>query len=779
MKSQRRFPPIWVLAASCIGLLNSAFAQSLEPEIRTHPRRAIALIGTSVRFDVTASSSTPLNYQWLSHGSVIPGATNSSLVLSNVTFAAATDYSVWVSNNFGIVTSTSARLDVFRRGGSVIGWGNYDNRPESTPPGLTNIVAIACGLRTSLALKGDGTVVGWGDPYGGVSNVPSGLSNVIAIAAGQWHGVALKRDGTVAVWGDGFNGQLDVPRGLSNVVAIAAAYFHTLALRSDGTVVGWGAKSSHPQFPYDFGQLTPPPGLNNLIGISTSYEYSLGIRADGSVVAWGATLTTNVPAGMTDIVQVAACNKGFALNRTGDVHAWTPYFRGNEASIVAQGSAAIAGIADSAIALQRDGTIRDLRQYTVSPLFRTLTNAWSVALAEDHGLTITDWPVIVTEPKDQGVTRGESATFSVQASGTGPLTYQWHKNGVALPNATNSTLILSNLRFADEGWVDVIVANTAGSVRSLRANLGVSGPPLILAQPTNQTVQACANASFSVAAEGYHEWSFPLIYQWRRNGTNLPGTDSPTLIIPKAQPGDAGDYDVIVRNYPGTITSHTARLTVTNDLWRAFPKSELIWITGGDAAWFSQQRIAHRSVFSAQSGVITTNQTTWMETTVTGPGLVKYWWRTSSQRRHDQIQFLVGGVVRRRISGMNRWQQESVRIPAGLQTLRWSYSKDAAIDRGDDAGWVAEVNYRADLPNPPVAPLRCLPASANQQNHQIGFQLSVSGGDGSRPVIIYASTNLVDWLPIHTNQPGLGDFDYLDSTATNLPQRFYRAEPHP
>ena len=57
-----------------------------------------------------------------------------------------------------------------------------------------------------------------------------------------------------------------------------------------------------------------------------------------------------------------------------------------------------------------------------------------------------------------------------------------------------------------------------------------------------------------------------------------------------------------------------------------------------------------------------------------------------------------------------------------------------------------------------------------------GFHLQLTGSAGLATVVVYASTNLMDWTPIFTNAPGAGPLDFLDFDATNALQRFYRAE---
>ena len=104
----------------------------------------------------------------------------------------------------------------------------------------------------------DGTVTSWGrsDTNGG-----SGISDVVDIAAGVYTCVALKSDGTIATWGRNDQGATELPDGLSDVIEIAAGVYGGLALKSDGTLVGWGSN--------EHGQLDYPDDLN-LISSSDS-----------------------------------------------------------------------------------------------------------------------------------------------------------------------------------------------------------------------------------------------------------------------------------------------------------------------------------------------------------------------------------------------------------------------------------------------------------------------------------------------------------------------------
>ena len=93
------------------------------------------------------------------------------------------------------------------------------------------------------------------------------------------------------------------------------------------------------------------------------------------------------------------------------------------------------------------------------------------------------------EPTNTLVIRGQSAEFSVTASGDQPLTYQWYFNQIQLiAEGTNATLVLSNVSLAEGGSYLVEVANGYGSVTSTPALLTVRIPPFIISEPTNVSV---------------------------------------------------------------------------------------------------------------------------------------------------------------------------------------------------------------------------------------------------------------------------------------------------
>jgi len=241
-----------------------------------------------------------------------------------------------------------------RSDSTVVGWG-YNNKGQATgvPTAgptvgvvkldgqiLSNVVAVAAGVSSSLALKSDGTVVSWGMQMAGnkmhttvgLSNVVSiadglfgitvtsdgsvfntrgdqykTLSNVVAIAIQTGSGggnvvraIALKNDATV------IESVLDhddppVTVGVSNAVAVSAGGLPKLALKRDGTVFGWNDGSN------------VPGGLSNVVAISAGSRHSLALKKDGTVTMWGyyRPQALAVPEGLSNVVAVAAGNDFF------------------------------------------------------------------------------------------------------------------------------------------------------------------------------------------------------------------------------------------------------------------------------------------------------------------------------------------------------------------------------------------------------------------------------------------------------------------------------------
>src|SRR3984957_75820 len=169
-------------------------------------------------------------------------------------------------------------------------------------------------------------------------------------------------------------------------------------------------------------------------------------------------------------------------------------------------------------------------------------------------------PQITQQPVSQTVNVGQTATFTVTATGAMPLTFQWQKNSATIAGATSATYTTPAATSADNGSTfSVTVTHSTQSVASSPATLTVNGPPSITSQPANQSVSVGQTATFSVTATG----TAPLSYQWQKNQVNIPGATSSSFTTPATTLADSGtSFQVIVTNPVSSLTSNAATLTV-------------------------------------------------------------------------------------------------------------------------------------------------------------------------------------------------------------------------
>lgn len=191
--------------------------------------------------------------------------------------------------------------------------------------------------------------------------------------------------------------------------------------------------------------------------------------------------------------------------------------------------------------------------------------------------------VIGVNPVFTNTYTGNAMKFVAQANGTAPLSYQWQAGAMGAGTFTNLTdnanvsgtvseaLTLRNLALGDVDY-QVIVANLYGKATSSPpATLIVSASlPQMLSPVTPETVQQAYGYSFSLSVDVVG--SFPITYQWKRNGVNLSndgrisGANSNVLTVANAESGDAGAYQLFANNAFGDATSTEATVTVVPSL---------------------------------------------------------------------------------------------------------------------------------------------------------------------------------------------------------------------
>jgi len=132
-------------------------------------------------------------------------------------------------------------------------------------------------------------------------------------------------------------------------------------------------------------------------------------------------------------------------------------------------------------------------------------------------------PAITKQPSNITVSQGQPATFTVSASGTAPLSYQWQKNGVNITGATGATYTITSTSTASAGQYRVVVANAAGSVTSNAATLTITAfnaaPTAKITSPANHTVYRAGTViSFTGTGSDPEDGTLPAsAFSWTVN----------------------------------------------------------------------------------------------------------------------------------------------------------------------------------------------------------------------------------------------------------------------
>lgn len=177
-----------------------------------------------------------------------------------------------------------------------------------------------------------------------------------------------------------------------------------------------------------------------------------------------------------------------------------------------------------------------------------VTNSCGSATSNAAGLTVNDVPTVATQPVAATICSGQSNQFCVVASGVGPFTYQWQKNGVNIVGATSSCYSATVA-----GSYRCIILNACGSRASNSVALTVNTGVAVTSHPTSGSVCTGQTRQFCITATG----GGTLTYQWQKDGADVAGATASCY-----DAGLAGSYRCVVSNGCSSATSNSATLTV-------------------------------------------------------------------------------------------------------------------------------------------------------------------------------------------------------------------------
>jgi hypothetical protein len=426
---------------------------AVAPAITSQPASQTVAAGQTATFNVAATGTSPMTYQWKKNGTTVSGASSSSYTTPATTASDnASTFTVVANNSAGSATSANAMLMVNSTSqGCVTSSGSWANSPLSqTATGVFRVMFDA----TPSAAMIDGVT--------GLSFGPaSGYTNLAAIVRFNNTGIIDAMNSTA------YTAVAKIPYSagttyhfILDVNALAHTYNAYVMIGSVQTTIGSNLVFRSEQ--------ATASSLNNIGAMSTISSHTVCNVALSlpTVVAVAPTISSQ-PASAKIIAGQTATFNVAATGTAPLTYQWE------------KNGTPISGATSSSYTTPTETATDNNAGFNVA-----VSNSAGSATSNAAVLTVNTSavaPTIATQPASQTVIAGKTGSFTVGATGTAPLTYQWSKNGSAISGATSSTYTTPAETTTDNNaQFTVAVNNSAGNATSNAATLTVSASSLLL-----------------------------------------------------------------------------------------------------------------------------------------------------------------------------------------------------------------------------------------------------------------------------------------------------------
>ena len=427
-------------------------ASVVAPAITTQPASSTVTAGQSANFSIATTGTAPLTYQWQKNGAAISGATSSTYSTPVTTTADnGAQFTAVVSNSAGTITSSAATLTV---------------KTPVVAPSITSqplAQSVTAGQSASFFVASTGTApltYQWNRNGSAISGATS--SSYTALTTSSDNGAQFSVVITNAA------GSVTSSSALLTVKPAAPA---PGCLLSSGSWVNSPlTQSQSGSFRIVFDATPASATMDSVAGLSsgpasayTSLAASVRFNLAGTIDARNGGAFGDSSA----IPYVSGTTYHFILDVDIATHTYNAYVMFGSVQTTIGTNLAFRTEQATVASLNNLGGLTATGSDTICNI------ATSAAAATA--------PSISTQPASATVTVGKTATFSVIASGTAALTYQWKKNGAAVSGATSASYTTAATAASNNGaQFTVVVSNAAGSVTSSAASLNVTAPATLL-----------------------------------------------------------------------------------------------------------------------------------------------------------------------------------------------------------------------------------------------------------------------------------------------------------
>jgi hypothetical protein len=596
------------------GTLTVTFA----PQVTSQPANQTGVAGGSAAFTAAAAASPTAAVQWqvstnggatfsnLTDGTGVAGSATPTLILTGLTTAQnGSQYRAVFSNASGTVTSNAASLTVnvapqittqpSNQSGVVAGTATFTAAASGSPTptvqwqistnggatftNLTDGNGVSGSATTTLTLTGLAASQNRAVFTSAAGSVTSNAANLTVTASPTAPQVTAQPSNQTGAVGQAVTFSAGASGSPTPTVRwqVSTDGGNTFTNLSDGTGVS--------------GSSTPTLTLTGLASSQNATQYrAVFTNAAGSVNSTAATLTitsapqvTTQPASQSGVVGGSTTFTAAANGVPAPTVQWQISTNGGATFTNLTDGNGVAGSATSTL------TLTGLAVSQNGSVYRAVfTNSAGSVNSGIATLTVTASavaPQITTQPSSQSAAAGQSATFTVAASGSPTPTVQWQistnngttftnlTDGTGISGSTTRTLTLSGLVASQNATqYRAVFTNSAGSVDSAAATLTVTAAPQVTTQPANQSGVVGGSATFTAASSGVPT---PTV-QWQvstnggasftnlTDGNGVVGSSTSTLTVTGLGVSQSGSqYRAVFASSAGSAASNVATLTVT------------------------------------------------------------------------------------------------------------------------------------------------------------------------------------------------------------------------